>query len=332
MNKHSGGCYISKRNLEYAQRFCKFNNIELRQIEINPSKGLAKKFFFVNIETIKKVISFISLSRNRSIYLWIDRSIFSWTTLAIRCCYIFSSKKIMIFTFFHNLEEKYFANKHKNRSMLFRFLNSIKIYLTSIVAKLLSDKLFYCAKFMFNDKNKKSSFLPHTFKGDSKNNNVRNNYFYIGSNFFANIQEITKLIQIYSETNTKETLNIYGSVTDSIDNISDKRINLMGFQESLNECFDSHKVLIALIDQDYGMNVKIAEALHHGKIVLTNSLGIFTVKSSLSKSEKKMLVEYKDKNHLKEIIENKLIFRKNTSNVSTFKDFDDSKISKMFSI
>jgi len=185
---------------------------------------------------------------------------------------------------------------------------------------------------MFNEDDKKYVFLPHSFKQNLRIGEPKDNYFYLGSNFFANIEDARKLIEIFSKSTSKKNLNIYGSVSDKLDNVLDNRINLMGFQENLDECFMSNKVMIAPIKQNYGMNVKIAEALHHGKIVLTNSLGMYTVSTSLDKIEKKMLFEYKSESHLVEILNQDIANTRSTSNVSTFKHYNDNKIIQMFKI
>ena len=186
---------------------------------------------------------------------------------------------IRIFTFFHNVESKFFLGSFLARKNLNSLLVLIVNYLMEKNSCKFSDNLICLNRIDSSDlfkiyKRNCDFIIPMYLEDQLTNKKIKTNphgdyCLFVGGDFYANYHGIKWFVDNVFDK-VKLDLVIIGRGMDKYkaEFGSNSRIRVLGEVESLEDWYKNCKFVIAPIFDGSGMKTKVAEALMYGKTVI----------------------------------------------------------------
>jgi len=271
---NNGGSIVTKRNFDFIG---KIPNVEIVwlcvpfptktriffNLLLNQSFGSDK---FLN-DLFVKNLSKVDL-------VWFDGSLYGkWVEIAN------SYKKISI-VFYHNIEAIYFASKFKIDRNIQNFL--MKIYSRRLEKTSTDNSSF---RVLLNDrdgnqlksvyKSNADFYLPTSFEvldkskiDNFKKPTIEPYLFFVGSNFYANVQGITWFMNNVAPF-VNQKIIIGGSICEAFINYNaPSNVCFVGPIDDLTEYYSNASAVISPIFSGSGMKTKTIEALKYGKYII----------------------------------------------------------------
>ncbi|WP_343707621.1 glycosyltransferase [Flavobacterium sp.] len=286
LSSGSGGAVINNRNLALLQNvYGKENVIVYEFAKTNFNNGsfyskILSLFGEISIKILGEIYSIIKEEDVKAVF--IANSIYGLVAKGIKKKF----KKLIVVTFFHNVEYLYIkdlfkASKLKSRYFLPFFIKRVERrsvdYSDLIIAlnERDSEKLLSIygrnADFLLPTSMESQEIVVTALneKFISKANKLE--LLFVGSNFYANVHGINWFINNVMTRVENVNLSIVGNGLDDKIIVGNKNVIVYGRVESLEEFYEKAQIVILPIFLGSGMKTKTAEALMYGKPILATS-------------------------------------------------------------
>ncbi len=271
---NNGGCIVTKRNFDF---ICKISNVEILWFCVPyPTKTqiLLNMLLNRNFGSNKSLDDLFIKNLSEVDIVWFDSSLYGkWVEITNYY------KKISI-VFYHNIEAIYFASKFKIDRNIQNFLMKIyskKLEKTSTdnssFRVLLNDRDGAQLKSIYNsnaDLYLSTSFdeLDKSEIDNFRDETIEPYLFFVGSNFFANVQGITWFMNNVAPF-VKQKIIIGGSICEAFTNYNaPSNVSFVGLIDDLTEYYSNASAIISPIFSGSGMKTKTIEALKYGKYII----------------------------------------------------------------